>query len=116
MGSAILDDYTHVKDLEDSGKLLLPTNNRFFVILRVKDPRKHISFALLGDLLLDRGNGSATENLVSALLSVDIPGSPHPVKFPIAARTDELSSSSCRPFNPRSRTWHTSAQDSPRSV
>ena len=93
-----------------------PCGNRIFVALRLKDTQEPISLSLLDDFLLDLGNGPAIGMFVSLLLSARVPGSTHVVNFSIAPSMDLLSSFTRFPSNPRSRAWHTSAQESPSST
>ena len=95
-----------------------PRRNCIFVALRAQDTRNPISFSLLDDFLLDLGNGPGIdiEISISWLLGACILGLTHVVNFSIAPSIGLLSSFICIPSNPRSRAWHTSAQESPSST
>ena len=109
-------DCTHVKDVKDPDKILLPSRNLLLIALREDESGYYIPLALLDDLLLDPGQSSAIEMPVSGSLAVRIASVAHAVRSPIASRIDWLSLSDRFPFNLRSSTWHTSPQARPRST
>ena len=58
-------DCTHVKDVKNPDKVLLPSRNLLLVALREDEPGHGIPFALLDDFLLDHGQSPAIERSVS---------------------------------------------------
>ena len=107
-------DCTHVKDMKDPDKVLLPSRNLLLVAPREDKSGHSIPLALSDDLLLYPGQSSAIETLVSRSLAGPIASVAHEVSSPIASRMDWLSLSDRFPFNPRSSTWQTSPQARPR--
>ena len=86
-------DRTHVEDVKDSNKVLLPSRNFVFVTLRMDESGNRIPFTLLDDLPLDLGHGAAIGISVSSSISLSAQaGFAHVVRSPIASRTDWLSS------------------------
>ena len=90
--------------MKDSDKVLLPSSDLLLVALREDESGHHIPFTLLDDFLLDPGQSSAIETLVSGSLAVDTTGLAYLVRPPIASRMDWLSPSKLFPFNLRSST------------
>ena len=90
---------THGEDLKDPDKILLPSRNLVLIGLREDESENRVPFGLLDNLPLDLGDGSVIK--VSKSLEVCVLGPAHPVKSPIASRTDGLSPSNCLPFNLR---------------
>ena len=109
-------DRTYIEDVKDPIEVQLPGSDRLFVVLCVKESRDRISFTLLDDLPLNLADSPVIERSVGRPLDVCMVVAAHVVNRSIAPRTDWLSSSSCFPFNPRSRAWQTSAQDKPSST
>ena len=109
-------DGTYVKYVKYPTEILPPSGDSVFVAIRVEESRCCVSFALLGDIILNASHGPDVETLVSELLGVRDGGSTHVVSWSIAESTDRLSSSDCLPSKPRSRALHTSAQVSPSST
>jgi hypothetical protein len=56
---------THVEDLKDPEKVLLPTRNLVLIGLRADESGDRIPFALFYDLPLDPSQGSAIHTSVS---------------------------------------------------
>jgi hypothetical protein len=92
---------THVEDVEDPHKVLLPSRDLLLVALREDESHHCISFPLLDDLPLHPRHGSAIQPLVSGSLAVRMTGMAHPFRSPIASRMDWLSPSNRLPFNLR---------------
>ena len=103
-------------DLKDPDEVQLPSRDLILITLRVEYSCGHVPFPLLGDLLLDRGHGSAIGTLVSETLGGRIVDPTHVVNSLVASSTDWLSSSNRLPFNPRSSALHTPAQVFPSST
>ena len=106
-------DWTHVEDVEDPVEILPPSSDCTFIAPRVEETRGWIPFSLLDNVLLDRGHSPAIGTLVTGSLDVRLYDSTHVVSLSIAPNTDLLGSSVRLSLNPRSRAWHTSAQDIP---
>jgi hypothetical protein len=90
---------THVEDVKDPDKVLLPSSNLLLITLRENKPDDSIPFTLLDDVPLDPRQGSASEISVSGSLPERMTGPAYTVKSPIALKTDWLSPSSRLPFN-----------------
>ena len=67
---------THVEDVENPGKILLPTCDLLFVVLREDESKHHIPFALLDHLPLNHHQGSTIQISVSRWLAVGQSGLP----------------------------------------
>jgi hypothetical protein len=92
-------DRTHVEDLKDPDQILLPARNLVLVVLSENESEGRAPFTPLDDLPLHLYQGPAIETSVSGSLSVPITGLAHAFRFPIASRTDWLTSSDRLPFN-----------------
>ena len=92
---------THVEDLEDPGKVLLPSGNFALIVHRVDGPGTRAPFTPLGDRPLDLGHGPATGASISESLGARITCLAHLFSSPIALRTDWLSSANRLPSNLR---------------
>jgi hypothetical protein len=90
---------THVEDLKDPNQVLLPTRNLVLIVPGEDELEGCVPFTTLDDLLLHLYQGPAIEASVSVSLGVCIAGLAHVFRFPIASRTDWLSSSGRLPFN-----------------
>ena len=58
---------THVEDVKDSDKVLLPSCNLLLVAFRKDESGHHIPFTLLDDFLLDPGQSSADRDVIKWL-------------------------------------------------
>ena len=96
-------DWTHIEDVKDPNKVILPSGDLVLIDLRMEHSGEHIPFFLLNDLPLDLGHGSGIETRVSESLGARVAGMTHVVSCPIALETEWPSSSNRLPFNPRSR-------------
>ena len=90
---------THVEDLKDPDQILLPSGNLVFIVLREDESEESIPFTPLDDLPLHIYQVSAIGTSVSGSPGVHIAAMAHAFRFPIASRTDWLSSSDRLPFN-----------------
>jgi hypothetical protein len=90
---------TDIEDLKDSDKVLLPTRNLLLVVLGEDESEHSTPFTPLDQLSLHLYQGSAIEASVTRSLGVRIAVPAHVFRFPIASRTDWLSSSDRFPFN-----------------
>jgi hypothetical protein len=61
---------THIEDVKDPDKVLLPSRNLVLIALREDESEYCMSFALLRDLPLDPRQGSAVQTLVNGSLGV----------------------------------------------
>jgi hypothetical protein len=59
LGIPNITDRTHIEDVKDPDKFLIPTNNLVLIALREDESKKCASFAVLIDLPLHLGHGSA---------------------------------------------------------
>ena len=94
-------DYTHVEDVKDPDKVLLPSRDLLLVALREYESGHYTALALLDDFFLDPGQSSEIEMSVSRSLAVRTTDLTHEVRSPIASRMDWLSLSARFPFNLR---------------
>lgn len=90
---------THIKDVKNPDKVLLPTGNLVLVTLREDKSGDCISLTLPDDLTLDLGHGSAIRISMDHQAHTICPA--HVVRSPIAPRTHWLSPSNPLPFNLR---------------
>jgi hypothetical protein len=61
---------THIEDMKDLDKVLLPSSNLILITLREDEPGECIPFTLLHDLPLDPCQGSAIQTFVSGSFGV----------------------------------------------
>ena len=94
-------NYTHIKDVKNPDKVLLPSRDLLLVALREDESGHYTALALLDDFLLDPGQSSEIEMLVSRSPVVRTTDLTHEVRSPIASRIDWLSLSARFPFNLR---------------
>jgi hypothetical protein len=90
---------THIEDLKDPNEILLPTRNLVLVVLGEDESEHSTPFTPLADLLLHFYQGPVIEVSVKGSLGARIVVLAHVFRFPIASRTDCLSSSDRFPFN-----------------
>jgi hypothetical protein len=90
---------THVEDMKNPDKILLPRGELVLVALREDESINRIPFTLLDHLSMDPGHRSAVVLAVNRSSYGRIIGLAHVVRFPIASRTDLLSPSNRFPFN-----------------
>jgi hypothetical protein len=75
-------DRTHIEDLKDPHKVLLPTTNLILVVLGEDESKYCTPFTPLDDLLLHLYQGSAIETSVSRSLGVHITGFDSRIQVP----------------------------------
>jgi hypothetical protein len=65
-------DRTHIEDVKNPEKVLLPSRNLILIALGEDESMESIPFALLDDLSLDSGHRSVIEVSVSGILGVGV--------------------------------------------
>ena len=91
--------WTHVEDLKDPHKVLLPSRNLVLVVFGEDESDDRPPFTPFRDSPLNLRQGPTIEMLVSGSLDICITVLTHAVRVPIAPRTGWLSSSDRLPFN-----------------
>ena len=91
--------WTHVEDLKDPHKVLLPGRDLVLIIFGEDESDDRPPFTPFRDPPLNLRQGPTMEMLVSESLGLCIAVPTHAVRVSIAPRTGWLSSSDCLPFS-----------------